>query len=173
MSVPWLELSVTQLLTRLLQFVCSSLDMKNVLLHCWTDSTITLAWLSRAPAHWKTFVANRVAEIQNIAPKHVLASRINWWKSCRLRVARDISCRVCIKWPVVIRSILTHHILRNDQTSLRHQVRPWGMNKSIDTHDYSRKIMGLIATLYRDRNCCELPHIFSELFKTYDLGKKP
>jgi hypothetical protein len=31
------------------------------------DSTIVLAWISACPTKWKTFVANRVAEIQEIA----------------------------------------------------------------------------------------------------------
>ena len=35
----------------------------------WTDSTTTLQWLSRRPRTWKTFVASRVADIQNILPR--------------------------------------------------------------------------------------------------------
>lgn len=30
----------------------------------WTDSMITLAWIKDYPNHWKTFVANRVSQIQ-------------------------------------------------------------------------------------------------------------
>ncbi|GJQ87710.1 hypothetical protein Trydic_g22081 [Trypoxylus dichotomus] len=33
----------------------------------WTDSTITLAWIKSDPSRWKTFVANRVSEIQNLS----------------------------------------------------------------------------------------------------------
>jgi len=32
-------------------------------LHCWTDSTIVLAWLAKPAYHWTTFVANRVTKI--------------------------------------------------------------------------------------------------------------
>ena len=32
----------------------------------WTDSTITLQWLSQLPRTWTTFVANRVSYIQEI-----------------------------------------------------------------------------------------------------------
>ena len=32
--------------------------------HCWTDSTVTLAWIKNDPHKWKPFVGNIVAEIQ-------------------------------------------------------------------------------------------------------------
>uniref|UniRef100_A0A182IEY1 Uncharacterized protein n=1 Tax=Anopheles arabiensis TaxID=7173 RepID=A0A182IEY1_ANOAR len=32
----------------------------------WSDSTIVLHWLSATPSRWKTFIANRVSEIQHI-----------------------------------------------------------------------------------------------------------
>ena len=34
--------------------------------HAWTDSTITLQWLSQLPRTWITFVANRVSYKQEI-----------------------------------------------------------------------------------------------------------
>ncbi|XP_071653059.1 uncharacterized protein [Temnothorax longispinosus] len=68
MSVPRLELCAAQLLARLFQFVCMSLDMPNVPKHCWIAAKVALAWLRRSPAHWKTFVANRVADIQARLP---------------------------------------------------------------------------------------------------------
>ncbi|XP_024872274.1 uncharacterized protein LOC112454878, partial [Temnothorax curvispinosus] len=73
MTVPRLELSAALLLARLLHFICTSLDLdaKTTPIHCRTDSRITLAWLSRAPAYWKTFVANRVAEIKTLLPNAI------------------------------------------------------------------------------------------------------
>ncbi|XP_076294565.1 uncharacterized protein LOC143215848 [Lasioglossum baleicum] len=35
-------------------------------IYLWSDSTIVLSWLQGRPSKWKTFVANRVAEIQNL-----------------------------------------------------------------------------------------------------------
>lgn len=32
----------------------------------WTDSTVALGWIKKSPNHWKTFVCNRVTEIQAI-----------------------------------------------------------------------------------------------------------
>ncbi|XP_011685527.1 PREDICTED: uncharacterized protein LOC105448567 [Wasmannia auropunctata] len=67
-SVPRLELSAALLLTRLIHFILTSLVFKDIPLYYWTDSTITLAWIRRPSAQWKTFVANRVAEIQTLLP---------------------------------------------------------------------------------------------------------
>ena len=35
----------------------------DVTTHCWTDSTVTLAWIKSDPHKWKQFVGNIVAEI--------------------------------------------------------------------------------------------------------------
>ncbi|XP_029171730.1 uncharacterized protein LOC114941055 [Nylanderia fulva] len=68
LSVPRLELAAAHLLSRLVQFVRTTLQLPNIEIHCWTDSTITLAWLSKSPSCWQTFVANRVAAIQTTLP---------------------------------------------------------------------------------------------------------
>lgn len=68
MTIPRLELSAAVLLSKLIDFVVHSFNLKNTPIHCWTDSTVTLAWLSKPPSHWKTFVAHRVADIQTRLP---------------------------------------------------------------------------------------------------------
>lgn len=40
----------------------------NISLHCWTDSTVVLSWLNEHASRWKTFVANRVSDIQTRLP---------------------------------------------------------------------------------------------------------
>ncbi|XP_018402055.1 PREDICTED: uncharacterized protein LOC108779187 [Cyphomyrmex costatus] len=67
-SVPRLELAAAVLLTRLMDFVRVSLDIPTLACHCWTDSAVALAWLSRDPSSWKTFVAHRVAFIRSRFP---------------------------------------------------------------------------------------------------------
>lgn len=64
-SVPRLELCAAHLLIDLLAFVKSSLRLSPNKCYCWTDSTIVLYWISQPPCRWKTFVANRVAQIQD------------------------------------------------------------------------------------------------------------
>lgn len=68
MSVPRLELSAAVLLARLIEYIHDSLSLKSIKLYCWTDSTVVLAWLNSHPSRWKTFVSNRVADIQTRIP---------------------------------------------------------------------------------------------------------
>ncbi|XP_029163718.1 uncharacterized protein LOC114936567 [Nylanderia fulva] len=63
-SLPRLELCSAVLLANLVRNVLQSLTIQIHKVYYWTDSTIVLAWIAREPTHWKTFVANRVAEIQ-------------------------------------------------------------------------------------------------------------
>ncbi|XP_062542558.1 uncharacterized protein LOC134210530 [Armigeres subalbatus] len=64
-SIARLELCAALLLARLLLSVCTSINVTENI-HLWTDSTIVLHWLSANPSTWQTFVANRVAEIQEL-----------------------------------------------------------------------------------------------------------
>ena len=63
-TLPRLELCAAVLLANLISKVRSALRELSASEHLWSDSTITLAWLRSPPSRWKTFVANRVAEVQ-------------------------------------------------------------------------------------------------------------
>jgi hypothetical protein len=65
-SLPRLELCASLLLARLMQTVLRELHMNVTSYNCWTDSTIALSWIQSDPARWNVFVANRVAEIQDL-----------------------------------------------------------------------------------------------------------
>ncbi|XP_065082278.1 uncharacterized protein LOC135704722 [Ochlerotatus camptorhynchus] len=64
-SIPRLELSAALLLAHLLAQVLKSTSLVAPV-YLWTDSTVTLDWISASPSTWKTFVSNRVAEIQEL-----------------------------------------------------------------------------------------------------------
>lgn len=36
----------------------------------WSDSTLVLQWLGKPPNTWKTFIANRVSEIQSLTARY-------------------------------------------------------------------------------------------------------
>lgn len=66
LSLPRLELLGALLLARLMKKCIDTLNLKLSRVFLWTDSTIVLSWISNEPKTWKTFVANRVAEIQQL-----------------------------------------------------------------------------------------------------------
>ncbi|GFX38671.1 integrase catalytic domain-containing protein [Trichonephila clavipes] len=75
LTIPRLELSAALLLLRLVKKVVPILQLPIHKIWMWTDSTIALAWIKTEPHKLKTFVRNRVAEIQALSKdyhwKHV------------------------------------------------------------------------------------------------------
>ncbi|XP_071055074.1 uncharacterized protein [Onthophagus taurus] len=71
LSIPRLELCGAMLLADSIDYVLDALKEQIFIntLVTWTDSQIVLSWLSSIPTRWKTFVANRVAHIQEVLPK--------------------------------------------------------------------------------------------------------
>lgn len=67
-TLPRLELCAAHLLANMMHYCIKLLNkqMKISSIYAWTDSTITLSWISTPPYKLKTFVANRVAEIQEL-----------------------------------------------------------------------------------------------------------
>lgn len=66
-SLARLELCAAVVLAELTDRVCNILKLSFTKKYYWSDSTITLAWIKGNCARWKTFVANRAAEIQNLS----------------------------------------------------------------------------------------------------------
>lgn len=64
-TLPRLELCGALVLSRLYQKVIESLNLESNRCFLWTDSTIVLGWIKHAPGVLKTFVGNRVSEIQS------------------------------------------------------------------------------------------------------------
>lgn len=71
LCVPRLELCAALLGAELVGTILAALDDKRFTtptVHAWTGSQVALAWVNDHPKRWKTFVANRVAKIQQIIP---------------------------------------------------------------------------------------------------------
>nr|CAI5869848.1 unnamed protein product [Callosobruchus analis] len=65
-TLPRLELSAALLLAQLLKKIKASLNISVNECHLWSDSSIVLHWVASSSNIWKTFVSNRVAQIQQI-----------------------------------------------------------------------------------------------------------
>lgn len=73
MTIPRLELCGAKLLTSLFNTVKNIIPVEFENIYLWTDSTIVLHWLNTSPQKLKTFVANRVIDIQN-------STKIEYWR---------------------------------------------------------------------------------------------
>ncbi len=71
-TLPRLELMSASKLSVLIDHVKQVLGLECEV-WCWSDSTITLKWIASSPRRWQTFVANRVATIQ----QH---TEVEWWR---------------------------------------------------------------------------------------------
>ena len=65
-SMPKLELCAALLLSRLISTILTAFPKKIDDIFLWSDSIITLQWINTSPHLLKTFVANRVSEIQEV-----------------------------------------------------------------------------------------------------------
>ncbi|XP_011858940.1 PREDICTED: uncharacterized protein LOC105556458 [Vollenhovia emeryi] len=68
LTIPRLELTAALMLARLIYHVQKALEMPDIPIFLWTDSSVTLSWISSHPSRWKDFIRNRVAAIQEITP---------------------------------------------------------------------------------------------------------
>lgn len=66
-TLPRLELCAAELLAKLMCRVKLALKLEVREAHYYSDSKIALAWIKSEPSRWKTFVANRVARIQEMS----------------------------------------------------------------------------------------------------------
>lgn len=63
LSIPRLELCAATLLAELVKDITAALDIQMNNVYAYTDSMVVLAWLQSTPSRWRTFVANRTADI--------------------------------------------------------------------------------------------------------------
>ncbi|XP_074101283.1 uncharacterized protein LOC141528903 [Cotesia typhae] len=68
LTIPRLELSAAVLLAHLIRHTQSTLELQDVPVFLWTDSSITLAWVKNNPMKWKEYIGNRVSTIHQTLP---------------------------------------------------------------------------------------------------------
>nr|CAI5840531.1 unnamed protein product [Callosobruchus analis] len=69
-SIPRLELCAALLSSRLVAKIIRGLKINPNAVFLWTDSSIVLAWLNRESSELKTFVSNRVSEMQQLTSSY-------------------------------------------------------------------------------------------------------
>jgi len=65
LPIPRLELSAALLLAELIVNAKEAIDF-DYTFHCWSDSSIVLAWIRQPPRELNVFVSNRIAKIQDM-----------------------------------------------------------------------------------------------------------
>ncbi|KMQ89769.1 gag-pol polyprotein precursor [Lasius niger] len=68
LTIPRLELTAALLLARLISKTIKALELTLAPVCCWSDSSVTLTWITAHPSRWKDFVRNRVSAIQEVLP---------------------------------------------------------------------------------------------------------
>ena len=66
LSISRLQLQAAVLLARLITACRQVRALAELPYQCWTDSSIVLCWCAKYASQWKTFVANRVSEVQTL-----------------------------------------------------------------------------------------------------------
>ena len=74
-SIPRLELQAATIAVRVHRLILKEIDLKISTALFWTDSNITLQYINNESRRFKTYVANRVAEIRNV-------SQPSQWRHC-------------------------------------------------------------------------------------------
>ncbi|XP_036327397.1 uncharacterized protein LOC118740003 [Rhagoletis pomonella] len=75
-TIPRMELSAARLLAMTMEEICHALRLDSAGCMYWSDSTIVLHWIQKAPTVLKPYVANRVAIIQT-------HSEVKCWRHIR------------------------------------------------------------------------------------------
>ncbi|KMQ87939.1 bel12-ag transposon polyprotein [Lasius niger] len=68
-TLPRLELCAASLLTNITHHIRASLNLPTAPVYLWSDSTVALHWIHGHASRWKTYVANRISQIQLLLPE--------------------------------------------------------------------------------------------------------
>ncbi|XP_053686038.1 uncharacterized protein LOC128735581 [Sabethes cyaneus] len=86
-TIPRLELHAAVILAKLINNVSAALQIQFHETRAYSDSQVVLAWIAGGASKWKTYVANRVANIATLLPS------INWYHVCTQDNPADVISR--------------------------------------------------------------------------------
>ncbi|XP_066261289.1 uncharacterized protein [Euwallacea similis] len=169
-TLPRLELCGALVASRLAKKISQSLRLKLEKICFWTDSTIVLGWIKTAPNKLKTFVGNRVAEIQETTSsdtwRHV-PSQLNpadylsrglrcseiknvdvWWNGPRFL------CLPETEWPKTSGKSDELPDLRKARTYCANSTLQGGGNYVVERFSNLLKLKRILALLHRFAHNC-------------------
>ncbi|XP_063245165.1 uncharacterized protein LOC134546326 [Bacillus rossius redtenbacheri] len=158
-SLPRLELCGALLLSRLLRHMINvhGMELEFTSIVAWTDSQVALAWIHSSSHELKTFVANRVSEIQDLTPS-------SWWRHVRSE-HNPADCGSCGLLPA---QILDHHLWWTGPAWLTLPADEWPASASCsdisDLVQQEKKSLALATILYIE-DIDSLVERFSSLMK--------
>lgn len=177
-SLPRLELCATVLLAQLISHVLKLYSPKIPIrgYTCWTDSLIALHWLKSHASKWKTFVSNRVSQIQDhTSPefwRHVrsednpadaasrglspadLVSHALWWHGPKFLSLPDK------QWPKQPADIFTL-----DQNIIKNLENKQSVNVLTTTEDTSKELNDICNLISKYSNLPKLIRVVAYCFR--------
>ena len=121
LSLPRLEQCGALLLARLYKKVTKALNLKISQAYLWTDSTVVLAWLAAPSTRWKTFVGNRISEIQDAT-----TASVKWQHVSSRENPADLISR-----GVLADSLIGNHLWWNGPSWLHQDPATWPKLRNI------------------------------------------
>lgn len=148
-SIPKLELCAALLLSELISSVIEALQIKVTRVYLWSDSEVVLKWIEKSPHILKTFVANRVAIIQELTSEftwlHISTNHNPADYLSRGISARDLmNCEIWWKGPSFLTKPQSEWIMKpvnmkNDNIPEQKQISVVLINQNKENNDFLNK----------------------------------
>lgn len=115
-SVPRLELCGAHLLTELLNYSVNLISQQCRIssTKAWCDSSVVLSWIHTPPYRLKVYIANRVAQIQDLTPAHM-------WS----HISTNCNPADCASRSLLPSTLVTHDMWWYGPPWLRHTQEMW------------------------------------------------
>ncbi|KAM8702168.1 hypothetical protein ACLKA7_000726 [Drosophila subpalustris] len=156
LTIPKLELSAALLLSELIVSIAKSVQFECTY-HCWSDSTVALAWIREAPSNFNAFVSNRVSQIQERTKGmiwHHVPTQLN---------PADILSRGCT--PL---ELLNNHLWAEGPEFLRLTSAQWPQAISYPVDLPERRHKALISSAQTDLSTrCKFQNSFGKLQRVF------
>lgn len=160
LSIPRLELTAALLLVRLMKKTIQTLELRDPPVICWTDSSVTLAWINAHPARWKDFVCNRVSAIHELLPD------ATW----RFVPGRENSAD-CASRGMTPLLLARHELWWNGPSWLSQPQSSWPTREQQLPHtiNMEERTRNTMTTVARQALCWELLHRYSSITRLFRI----